>query len=79
MYFLKASDDHRPIALIFCSDIPFVKAIVAAPILKLCPLYCLLSKPHQFKDKHSWSEKYVRDTDVPLMKVKRGPELGFLT
>lgn len=71
MYFLKASDDHRPIALIFCSDIPFAKAVVAAPILKLCPLYCLLSKPHQFK-----SEKYFRDTGVPFMKVKRGPELS---
>lgn len=77
--FLKASDDHRPIALMFCSNIPFVKAVVTAPILKLCPLYCLLSKPHQFKNKHSWFEKDFRDNGVPFMKVKRGPELGVLT
>lgn len=81
MYFLKASDNHRHIALIFCSDIPFVKTVVAALILKLCPLYCLLLNHTNFKTNiadlrnnsvtlvsHSWNEKRTR-TWFPDLKV----------
>lgn len=79
MYFLKAPDEQRPFALIFWSGTPLEKAVVATPILKLRPLYRLQSKLHQLNDRHNWSVKYFRDTGDPSMKVKKGPEVGFLT
>ena len=75
MYFLKASDFQRPKTLIFASEKPFSATYVAAPILKLCPLYLVGSRLHTLRQFDNKEVKLLRVTGMPLPFKNSGPLL----
>ena len=72
-YTIKASELHLPIALIRWVGTPARAAAVAAPILKLCPVYPSAFTPPEDKAARTPARKVALETGVPSEETKRGP------
>ena len=64
---------QRPNICIWVSEIPTALADVAAPMRKLCVLYCRLSKLMCFKTVNNAVLKNCQVRWVPLAVINRGP------
>ena len=73
IYCLKASECHRPLKRICASESPFKAAVVAAPILKLCDLYRVGSRPQNRTATSSWVLNHNLFTAVPSRNMNKGP------
>ena len=75
MYRRQASLRQRPAALITWSGRPTMAAVVAAPILKLCPTYeSQLCMPDADSMVRTWAVKTERVRCVPLARTNRGAD-----
>ena len=72
-YTIKASELHLPIALIRWVGTPARAAVVAALILKLCPVYTSVFTPLEDKAARTPATKVALETGVPSEEIKRGP------
>ena len=73
IYRLKASEAHRPAPRIWASDSPRSAAAVVAPIRKLCPLKCELSKPQKASSDFKAPSKSLLKRGVPSGKENSVP------
>ena len=78
MYCWHALLCQRPNIFIWVSEIPSALADLAAPMRKLCVLYCQSSKPMCFKIVDNAVLKYCRVRGVPLAVINRGPSFFSL-
>lgn len=73
MELLYASECHRPIARMCCLLFPDCPAAIAAPILKLCPLFNFEFRSAHSQEHFNWLEKNIVDTGAAPEKHNKGP------